>query len=366
MATLAELGKLGQSIWLDFIDRNLLAKGGLKQLMDAGVTGVTTNPTIFQKAITGSADYDAAIARELSANPNLNAQGLFEALCVADVQSAADVMRPVHDRTAGADGFVSIEVAPDLAYDTDGTVRSARHLWKRVSRANVMIKVPGTAQGVQAVEQLIADGININVTLLFSVQRYEEVVRAWARGLARCADPKPVASVASFFVSRVDGKIDKAVESLANGAHLQGKIAIANAKLAYAKFQELMREPDIAAQLARGARPQRPLWASTSAKNPKYRDVVYVETLIGRDTVNTLPPETLTAFQDHGIAADTIGLEIPSARKQIGEIAALGIDLEAVTRTLETEGVASFKDSYDKLLIALSDKRAALQKSRAA
>lgn len=360
MATLSELGKFGQSIWLDFIDRNLLEKGGLKQLVDAGVTGVTTNPTIFHKAITGSADYDAAIAAAVKARPGIDEFALFEALTVADVQTAADVMRTVYDRSDGADGYVSIEVAPDLAYDAQGTIDSARHLWRKVARPNVMIKVPGTAPGLTAIEQLIGEGINVNVTLLFAVSRYEDVVRAWARGLARCAQPAQVASVASFFVSRVDGKIDKALEGKPEAAALLGKAAIANAKLAYGRFLELLAEPLVSAQLARGARPQRPLWASTSTKNPKYRDVLYVETLIGRDTVNTLPPETLAAFRDHGVAADTVGHDMAAVHGVLAELPRHGIDLDAVTRTLETEGVASFKDSYDKLLADLQRKRASL------
>lgn len=363
MATLSDLGKFGQSIWLDFIDRNLLQKGGLKQLVEAGVTGVTTNPTIFHKAITGSADYDAAIAAEVAARPGIDEFALFEALTVADVQAGADIMRPVYDRTDAADGYVSIEVAPDLAYDAQGTIDSARHLWKKVARPNVMIKVPGTAPGLVAIEQLIADGINVNVTLLFAVSRYEEVVRAWARGLAKCAQPAKVASVASFFVSRVDGKIDKMLEGKPESAALLGKAAIANAKLAYARFLELIEEPLVASQRARGARVQRPLWASTSTKNPAYRDVLYVETLIGRDTVNTLPPDTLSAFRDHGIAADTIGLDMAGVRKVLADLPRHGIDLNAITTTLETEGVASFKDSYDKLLADLQRKRAALAKA---
>ncbi len=366
MATLTELARFGQSIWLDFIDRNLLAKGGLQRMVDAGVTGVTTNPTIFHKAITGSADYDASIAGELRANPAIDEYALFEALTVADVQSAADIMRPVYDRTAGVDGYVSIEVAPDLAYDAQGTIKSARHLWKCVARPNVMIKVPGTSDGVKAVEQLIADGINVNVTLLFSGKRYEEVVRAWALGLSRCANPRNVASVASFFVSRVDGKADKMMEGRPDAASLQGKIAIGNAKLAYAKFQDLMKDPLVSAQLARGARPQRPLWASTGAKNPKYRDVVYVETLIGRDTVNTLPPDTLAAFQDHGVAADTITRGMDEVHTQMSVLKRNGVDLEGITQSLETEGVASFKDSYDKLLQDLKQKRLAMAKGLAA
>lgn len=365
MATLSELNKLGQSVWLDFIDRNLLEKGGLKQLVEAGVTGVTTNPTIFHKAITGSADYDASIAAAIRARADVDAVGLFEALTVADVQAAADVMQGVYERTAGADGYVSIEVAPDLAFDAPGTIDSARHLWRKVARPNVMIKVPGTAPGLLAIEQLIADGINVNVTLLFAVKRYEEVVRAWARGLSRCAQPARVASVASFFVSRVDGKIDKLLEGKPSAAGLMGKAAIANAKLAYARFLDLLKDPLIAQQLARGARPQRPLWASTSTKNPSYRDVLYVETLIGRDTVNTLPPETLAAFRDHGIAADTIGQDMAGVHGILAQLPREGVSLDAITLTLEEEGVASFRDSYDKLLAALTQKRASLAGSGA-
>lgn len=352
MASLHELNRLGQSVWLDFIDRNLLSKGGLAKLVDSGVTGVTTNPSIFHKAITGSADYDDSIRALIARDPSLPAEQVTEALMVADVQAAADVLHPVYQRTAGADGYVSLEVPPDLAFDAARTVRMAHQLWQAVDRPNVMIKVPGTREGVEAFEALTADGINVNVTLLFAVARYEEVVRAWARGLARAARPQSLASVASFFVSRVDGKVDAQLDALGTpqAQALRGRIAVANAKLAYERFQSLRRDPAIASLLERGARPQRPLWASTSTKNPAYRDVLYVETLIGADTVNTMPPDTLDAFVDHGEARATIAQDMVRAHGELAALNPLGIDLDAITARLEAEGVAAFADSWQKLL----------------
>jgi len=352
MASLHELNRLGQSVWLDFIDRNLLSKGGLAKLVDSGVTGVTTNPSIFHKAITGSADYDDSIRALIARDPSLSAEQVTEALMVADVQAAADVLHPVYERTAGADGFVSLEVPPDLAFDAARTVRMAHQLWQAVDRPNVMIKVPGTREGVEAFEALTADGINVNVTLLFAVARYEEVARAWARGLARAARPQSLASVASFFVSRVDGKVDAQLDAIGTpqALALRGRIAVANAKLAYERFQSLRRDPAVASLLERGARPQRPLWASTSTKNPAYRDVLYVETLIGADTVNTLPPDTLDAFVDHGEARATIAQDMVRVHGELAALRPLGIDLDAVTARLEAEGVAAFADSWQKLL----------------
>jgi len=352
MASLHELNRLGQSVWLDFIDRNLLDKGGLTRLVEAGVSGVTTNPTIFHKAITGSGDYDASIRALIARDPSMSAEQVTEALMVADVQAAADTLRPVYERTNGADGYVSLEVPPDLAFDAPGTVHMAHQLWKAVDRRNVMIKVPGTREGVEAFETLTADCINVNVTLLFAVSRYEEVVRAWARGLARAPQPQAVASVASFFVSRVDGKVDKQLDAIGSpqAQALKGRIAIANARWAYERFQALRRDASVAVLLQRGARPQRPLWASTSTKNPAYRDVLYVETLIGADTVNTLPPETLDAFLDHGEARGTISQDMVRVHADLAALRPLGIDLDAVTAELEREGVASFADSWIKLL----------------
>lgn len=357
MASIAELNRYGQSVWLDFIDRNLLTHGGLQRLVERGVTGVTTNPSIFHKAITAGKDYDAAIRRLLQQDPDASEIDVCEALMVADVQAAADVLRPVFDRSAGADGYVSLEVPPDLAFDTEATVAMAHQLRQAVGRPNVMIKVPGTVEGVQAFERLTADGLSVNVTLLFSLSRYEAVLGAWARGLARCANPAALASVASFFVSRVDGKVDKLLGAKGEaGKALQGRIAVANAKLAYARFQELSAGAEIAGLLAKGARVQRPLWASTSTKNPAYRDVLYVETLIGPHTVNTLPPDTLEAFLDHGEARSSIGEDIARARADLAALPGLGIDLDAVTAELEREGVAAFQDAWDKLLAGVREK----------
>jgi transaldolase len=360
LATLAELNRLGQSIWLDFIDRELLVKGGLQRLVERGVTGVTTNPTIFHKAIAGSAAYDEAIRVQLGRNPGLSPAALTEALIVADVQGACDVLRSVYDHSAGHDGYVSIEVAPDLAFDTEGTVDAARRLWRSVARPNLMVKVPGTAAGVAAVEKLLAAGINVNVTLLFSVARYESVVEAWVRGVERAEDRRRVASVASFFVSRVDTKADKALDALGTpeASALKGRIAIANARAAYARFRTLMAEPRVRALLEDGVRPQRPLWASTGTKNKAYSDVLYVESLIGPDTVNTLPPETLEAFLDHGSAHAT--LDVEGAQRDLDALRQVGVDLDAITRELEAEGVAAFQDSWNQLVAGLGEKARAL------
>jgi transaldolase len=364
MASLLDLARHGQSVWLDFIDRNLVANGGLQRLVDSGVTGVTTNPTIFHKAIGAGNDYDEAIRELLDQNHEIDQAELCEALMVGDVQMAADVLRSVYDRTQGRDGYVSLEVPPDLAYSTERTVASGKHLWTAVQRPNVMIKVPGTAEGVLAFERLTADGINVNVTLLFGVTRYEEVVRAWARGLSRNPHPERIASVASFFVSRVDGKVDKKLDAVGTpeAARLRGRIAVANAKAAYQRFQGLLKEPQIAEQLKRGARPQRPLWASTSTKDPSYSDVLYVESLIGPDTVNTLPPETLDAFLYHGEASYSLESDTDVAQRELQALAKLGIDLDGITQELESEGVKGFQASWDNLLGALERKRFAVAK----
>jgi len=369
LASIAQLNALGQSIWLDYIDRKLLTAGGLQRLVDRGVTGVTTNPSIFHKAITGSADYDASIRALLEEDPDRSEIDVCEALMVADVRSAADVLQPVYERTHGADGYVSLEVPPDLAFDADATIAMAHQLRLAVDRPNVMIKVPGTAEGVRAFEQLMADGIHVNVTLLFAIARYEAVLEAWARGLARAQRPESVASVASFFVSRVDSKVDKQLEaSIAQGEgaaravlrneaqRIKGRIAIANAQLAYARFQALSSSPPITELIRRGARPQRPLWASTSTKNPAYRDVLYVESLIGPNTVNTVPPETLDAFLHHGEARVTLTAEVDRAHEDFATLKKLGIDLDQITRELEIEGVAAFQDSWDKLLAGVKEK----------
>ena len=364
MASLLDLARHGQSVWLDFIDRNLVARGGLARLVDSGVTGVTTNPSIFNKAIGAGRDYDDAIREQLESNHQIGPAQLCEALMVADVQAAADELRPVYDRTHGRDGYVSLEVPPDLAYNVERTVASAERLWASVRRPNAMIKVPGTAEGVQAFEHLIGDGINVNVTLLFGVARYEEVVRAWARGLSRNARPRDIASVASFFVSRVDTKVDQQLDAIGSpeAARLRGHIAVDNARMAYQRFKALLGEPDIAAQLKRGARPQRPLWASTSTKDPSYSDVLYVESLIGPDTINTLPPETLDAFLYHGEASYSLENDIDVAQHELQALETLGIDLDALTHELESEAVKSFQASWDNLLSGLEQKRFAVAK----
>jgi transaldolase len=365
LASLTELSRHGQSVWLDYIDRNLVSDGGLQRLVDSGVTGVTTNPSIFHKAISGSRDYDESIRELLEADHTIDATRMCEALMIADVQAAADVLRPVYDRTEGADGYVSLEVPPDLAYSVERTVTTAHRLRDAVGRPNVMIKVPGTEEGVKAFERLTAEGVNVNVTLLFSVTRYEAVVRAWARGLARNVQPRNSASVASFFVSRVDSKVDKQLDALGSSAaaKLRGRIAIANSKMVYQRFLALKKEPEIAELLKRGVRPQRPLWASTSTKDKRYSDVLYVETLIGPETVNTLPPETLDAFLYHGTARHSVEVDADVARRELEELAKLGIDLTAVTKELETEGVNGFRDSWDKLLASLREKCSVVAKA---
>ena len=360
---LRELADLGQAAWLDFISRKIIKNGELHALVESGLRGVTSNPTIFCNAITGSNDYDDALRAHLARHPGASAEDLYEALTVADVRDAADILRPVYDRTEGADGFVSLEVSPLLAHDTAGTIAEARRLWRAVDRPNLMIKVPGTAEGVPAIEALIAEGIHVNVTLLFSLGQHEAIARAFVAGLQRTAEPSRVQSVASFFVSRVDNVVDKALGGREDGADLRGRIAVANAKRAYALYERIFSEAPFRALAGRGARVQRPLWASTGTKNPAYSDLLYVETLVGPNTVNTLPPATLAALRDHGRARDSIREGLAEADAQVARLPALGIDLEAITATLQTEGVALFAKSYRELLAALDVKRRAILSS---
>ena len=292
-----------QAVWLDFIERDLLTCGELARLVaEDGVRGVTSNPSIFQKAIEGGGPYDMAVASLLAANPEMTTVQLYEALAIEDIQHAADILHAVWKESRGGDGFVSLEVSPHLARDTGGTVAEAKRLWQAVARPNLMIKVPATPEGIPAIEELIGEGINVNATLMFSLADYEAVATAYLRGLETNSKPASVASVASFFVSRVDTKVDAALEAIGSpeALSLRGRAAIANAKLAYRRFGELFGSDSFALLSARGAMVQRPLWASTSTKNPDYRDVIYVEELIGQDTVNTLPVATLEAFRDHG------------------------------------------------------------------
>jgi transaldolase len=360
----------GQSLWLDYIDRLMLGNGDLaRRIREDALTGMTSNPTIFEKALAEGAAYDAQL-RTLDAT--LADRDAFFALAATDVRDACDAFRGVYDASAGVDGYVSLEVSPDLARDAQGTIAEAHRLWKQVDRPNLMIKVPGTVEGAVAVQQLIADGINVNVTLLFAIDAHARVIDAYLAGLEqRAAAGLPidrVASVASFFVSRVDSAIDKQLETMAiaDEAHanalraLQGKAAIANAKLAYRLFTASFSGPRWAALAARGARVQRPLWASTSTKNPAYRDVIYVEELIGTDTVNTLPPATLEAFRDHGDVRESVIENVADAERALAALEAAGVSLQAVTDRLLAEGLASFEQSFVTLLAGLARKRAAL------
>jgi transaldolase len=362
MNALKKLFEAGQSVWLDFIRRNLIVSGDLNRLIDEdGVRGMTSNPTIFQKAIAGSADYDESLASALRENPGAGIKELYETLAVEDIQSAADVLRPIYDDSGGGDGYVSLEVSPTLADDTDGTIEEAVRLWKTVSRPNLMIKVPATEAGVPALEALIARGVNVNATLMFSMKHYEAIAQAYVRGLAACETPGRVASVASFFVSRVDNAVDKALEKIGSNEALalRGKAAVANTKLTYRRFAEIFAGDDFKTLAAKGARVQRPLWASTSTKNPEYRDVLYVEELIGPDTVNTLPPATMDAFRDHGVVEETLTRDLSAAEDVLASLESLGIDLTAVTDTLQVDGVASFAKSFEELLDTLEQKKAA-------
>jgi transaldolase/glucose-6-phosphate isomerase len=366
MATnrLAAVSELGQSIWYDNIRRGLITSGDLQHLIeDDAVVGITSNPTIFEKAIDGSTDYDEAI-RELVRQGVTDAQQVFEALAIEDIQMAADILRPIYDRTHGLDGYISLEVSPTAANDTQRTIEEARHLFQRADRPNVFIKIPATEQGLPAIEQMIYEGVNINVTLIFSLERYRAVAEAYIRGLEhRRREGQPVtgiASVASFFVSRVDTLVDKlldqqiaATEDEARQAELralQGRAAIANARLAYQIYLEVFHGERFQALRAEGAAPQRCLWASTSTKNPAYRDVMYVEGLIGPETVNTLPPQTIVAFQEHGEVNETLTDDIEGMRTLLDQLAAHDIDMAAVTHQLEIEGVKAFADSYNELL----------------
>jgi transaldolase len=363
MNPLIELHQAGQSIWLDFITRSYMTEGKLKKLIDSdGLSGVTSNPTIFQKAISTGTEYDASIQALIKQDKPTPV--IFETLAIADIQQACDLFRPTWEKTQGNDGYVSLEVNPHLARDTKGTLEEARRLFKQVGRPNVMIKIPATQESLPAVEQAIGDGINVNVTLIFALERYQEVMDAWLAGLERLAaagkSPKAIASVASFFVSRVDTLIDGLLEKKGH-PELMGKAAIANAKLAYQMFLKVVLGARFKALAAKGARVQRPLWASTSTKNPNYRDVLYVEELIGPDTVNTLPPQTVDAFRDHGRIRQSLAENPQGSTQALARLADAGIDMKQVTKQLEDDGVRLFADSYDSLIASLEAKRKALK-----
>lgn len=370
MNRIAKLQELGQSLWYDNIERRMLENGQLAEMIDRGeISGITSNPSIFHNAISKSTDYDSAL--KTMAWAGWSSLQIFTQLSVEDIQAAADLFMPCYLETRGQDGYVSLEVAPTLAYDTTGTIAEAHRLWKLVNRPNLMIKIPATEAGIPAVRKCIADGLNINVTLIFSLKRYEEVMDAYLSGLEdRLAAGFPVsgiASVASFFVSRVDTKVDKLLAELPKGSRtisaqrksLPGKAAIANARLAYARFLNQFNGPRFEKLRQSGAAVQRPLWASTSTKNPDYHDVMYVEELIGPNTVNTVPPQTLTAFAEHGVSKVKLGWDISDDEEVMDRLAEQGIDMEVVTQELEDEGVKSFADAFQALLMTVEERRTA-------
>jgi transaldolase/transaldolase/glucose-6-phosphate isomerase len=349
-----------QSPWIDFIDRDLLDSGKLDRMIDDGIRGLTSNPTIFAKAVA-TGQYDELIRREIEAGDD--ARQIYQQIAISDVGDAADHLRRVWDESGGTDGFASIEVEPDLADDTEATIARARELWTTLGRPNVLVKIPATEAGVPAVEAAIAEGINVNVTLMFSVEVYERIARAYIAGLRRAReaghDIGHIASVASFFVSRVDTKVDKQLEALDTRGALEarGRAAIANAKMAYESFGRIFGGDEFADLRAAGARVQRCLWASTSTKNPDYRDVLYVEELIGPETVNTMPLETIEAFLDHGRLERTLDRDVDGARQAIREVEASGISMATVTDELIVEGVDSFAKSFDQLIETIESKR---------
>ena len=354
-----------QSIWYDNIRRAMLTSGELQHLVENGIMGVTSNPTIFEKAIAGSQDYDDALLA--LADQALSSDEIFEILAIEDIQEAADILRPVYERTDGRDGYVSLEVRPTLAHDIQGTISEALKLSAALNRPNVMIKVPATHEGIHAIEALIARGVNVNVTLIFSVPQYAAVAEAYLTGLEkRASDGQPIdtiASVASFFISRIDAAIDPQLDAAGNQT-LLGKIAIANAKVAYARFCEMFSGERWRRLAELGARVQRPLWASTGTKNPAYPDTLYVEALIGADTVNTVPPATLQAFLDHGGIASTLESGLYIATEQLQELKSIGIDLDLVAQRLLDDGVAAFLNSYLSLMKSIVNKLADLKQDQ--
>ncbi|HWZ83864.1 MAG TPA: transaldolase [Terriglobales bacterium] len=365
--SLKQLQALGQSIWLDYIRRDLITGGELKRLIEEdGLLGMTSNPAIFEKAIVGSTLYQDFLD-SLASRSDLDAKGRYELLALRDIQDAADFLRPVYQSTKRRDGYVSLEVSPYLANDTKGTIEEARRLWKAVNRENVMIKIPGTPEGIPAIRQMLSEGININITLLFAQGVYEEVARTYVDALeiysAGGGDVSKVASVASFFISRIDSLIDSLLNEQikketdpARKAKLQsilGKVAIANGKLTYEAYQKIFSTPRWKALAGKGAQTQRVLWASTSTKNPAYRDVMYIEELIGPDTVNTVPPATIDAFRDHGKPRLSLTEDLPAAQKTMADLAAVGISMKEATDKLTADGVRLFADAFKQLLDAV-------------
>jgi transaldolase len=360
---LQRLSALGQSVWVDYLSRESIRGGHIQQLIDEfAVVGATSNPTIFQKAMTAGSAYDEQL-HELAAGDG-DVQDAFWALAMEDIRDACEVFRPVWESSEGRDGYVSLEVDPRLAYDTLRTYREAMRLHSTLALSNLMVKIPATKPGLAAVEDVISKGHSINVTLIFSLTRYTEVAESYIRGLERLiaegGDPSGVASVASFFVSRIDTEADRRLDELGGHDHLKGKLAIANARLAYRHYQEVFAGPRWEYLAGKGAKPQRVLWASTSVKNPDYPDTLYVEELIGPDTVNTMPEETIEAYQDHGRPQPRLQSGVAEARGVFAELESAGVDYDDVTETLEREGVEKFAASFDELMSALEEKRSAL------
>ncbi|HXJ42200.1 MAG TPA: transaldolase [Bryobacteraceae bacterium] len=361
MNPLKQLQEYRQSVWIDNLSRHLIVSGELQRLIvEDNVTGLTSNPAIFEKAIDDSTDYDDAVRKLRDADAGIDAAGIYERLSVEDIRMAADILRPVYEDAGGGDGYASIEVSPHLSNDSAGSVAEARRLWQAVDRPNVMVKIPATAAGIPAIESLLAEGININITLMFSQAHYEAVAGAFLRGAARCPDIRKIYSVASIFVSRVDTLIDPALEAIGTpeALALRGKIATANAKIIYQKFREIFYGEPFAELRKRDVRVQRVLWGSTGTKNPAYSDVLYVEELVGPDTINTMPLPTLAAFKAHGqVRGTTVQEGIGAARASLENLKTLGIDLKAATEKLQKDGVAAFSSSLDKLLANLDKKR---------
>jgi len=365
MSKLNQLSRFGQSVWFDYIRRAFINSGELQALLNQGVRGVTSNPSIFEKAIAGSVDYDDRLKELVSEEKSV--PEIYQILALEDIAAAADLLRPVYASTDGLDGYVSLEVSPTLAHDTNGTVLEARTLFAKLNRPNIMIKVPATKAGIPAIAELIGLGINVNVTLIFGMAHYEAVADAYLSGLAKLkangGNLKKVASVASFFVSRVDTAVDEALAAKGNDA-LQGKIAIANSKAAYALAQKIFSGAGWNELATAGATVQRLLWASTGTKNARYPDTLYVEQLIGQDTVNTVPPATLTAFQDHGTVAETLAKDLEEAEQHLSQLHALGIDLTAITEKLQKDGVAAFAKSFETLMASITEKKERLRTER--
>jgi transaldolase len=365
MTNMRRLLDLGQSVWLDYLSRGMTRSGELHTLIADGLRGMTSNPTIFEHAIGHTSDYDQGLTA--LANSARTDRDIFETLAIEDVREAADVFRTVFDSTAGGDGFVSLEISPRLARDTEGSVAEARRLWKALDRPNVMIKIPGTREGWPAIERCLSEGININITLLFSVEHYRAVAEAYLRALeARLERGQPidrVASVASLFVSRVDTEVDERIRRRGGSlTTVRGKVALASAHLAYAAFREILRSDRWRALQAKGARPQRLLWASTGTKNPEYSDVLYVDSLIGPDTITTVPPATLRLFEDHGRVSRTLGEDEATGARRVMEVLGNGgIDFADVNHTLEEAGIQTFMQSLDSLLDVIAGKRRVLR-----